>query len=64
MTPDEIRKLRPRATGSRNQYPAYQESDYRDFQLELLREIALQLAEFNGYYRSVNQPRENEHGSK
>lgn len=47
MTSSEIAKLQPKSTGSRNCYPERQESDYRDFQLELLREIAFQLAVMN-----------------
>lgn len=52
MTPDEIRALRPTKTGSRNQYPAYQESDFDNFKIELMREIAAQLAELNKYVKA------------
>lgn len=52
MTAEEIRTLRPRKTGSRNQYPAYQESDFDNFKIELMQEIAAQLADLNKYVRA------------
>jgi len=51
MTAEEIRALRPKPTSSRNQNPAYQESDYRDFQIALIQELVAQLAELNALLR-------------